>query len=290
MTRARLGRLACLSVLVSACADQGTPGVPPTGPVPINNARLVYPKALEALGIEGSTWAECNVTSAGTTEDCHVLTSTDPRFDASTLAYVNSARYQPATRNGVPVRAEHHVFQVNYVMHRDGVAPMTTRYACAVDRFGSVRSCAVIGKNLPFMASVTQAITSSRFVPSVVDGKAVADPARRIDVAMSITSYPDGVMAPLPPSDMQIDVYMSCRSEADATFTEQRPHCTRISPADLSSVDPSDGARIMRISIGFSGLVPSSRGSAASPPGPPALDAKPPARREPAVSSGPRLG
>ena len=249
------------------------------------------------MGIEGFVQADCSVTSGGTTENCHVLTSTDPLFDPSALAYVRSARYQPATLNGTPVRTEHPVFNINYTLYRLGPGPMTAQYQCAVDQVGTVQSCVVTSRSSSpfmtgFMANMTRIVRSLRLAPSLVDGKAVADPARQITVAVSATSYPAGTAPRLPPSDLQLDIYMSCRNEAGSAFTGRRPHCTRVAPADLSSISRSDGEAIIRISVGFSGLIPSTHGVVTSPPGQPAINASPPAPAPggPAVTFGLGLG
>ncbi len=292
----RVSKLACLSVLLSACTDPGTPTTQAsTKPVPLNNVRPAYPQILAALGLEGSVRADCSVTSTGSTQGCRILSSTDPLFDNSALAYVRGARYQPATQNGIPVRVEHHTFNINYRLSRRDPGLMTAQYQCAIDQVGSVKGCTLISRSpSPFMTGFTPGMTriveALRLAPSLVDGKAVADPARQITVAISVTSYPAGVAARLPPSDLRIDIYMSCKNELVPASSGYRPHCTRIAPADLPSTDRSDGEAIVAISIGLSGLIPSTHGTTPAPPEQPAVDTNPPAPRGPAVTFGPELG
>lgn len=297
MMFSQIGKLACSLALLSACAAPGTSTAQHTKPVALNNTHPAYPLILAASGIEGTVHADCGITSSGSTDDCHVLSSTDPLFDASTLAYVRSARYQPATLNGIPVRVEHHVFNINYRLYRLDPGPMTAQYQCAVDQVGSVQSCVVTSRSpspfmTGFMPGMTRIVRSLRLVPSLVDGKAIADPARQITVAVSATSYPAGMAARLPPSDLQIDIYMSCTTEAGSAFTGRKPHCTRIAPADLSSINRSEGEAIIKISVGFSGLIPSTHGVVTSPPAQPAINATPPAPAPggPAVTFGFGLG
>ncbi len=153
--------------LLSACARPETSTTQRTRPVALGNTRPIYPPILEASGIEGIVQADCSVTSGGTTENCHVLTSTDPLFDPSALAYVRSARYQPATLNGTPVRTEHPVFNINYTLYRLGPGLMTAQYQCAVDQVGTVQSCVVTSRSSSpfmtgFMANMTRIVRSLR--------------------------------------------------------------------------------------------------------------------------------
>ena len=292
MALIRIGRSACLLAMLSACADSRTSTVQSINAVPLNNVQPVYPPTLQALGLEGSVRADCSITVAGTTGGCHILSAIHPLFERSALSYVDGARYRPATRDGVPVRVEHHVFNIDYVLYRITSVPVIAHYECAVDRFGVVGSCVIIDRNPPVMPDVIGLVRSLRLTPSIADNRAVADPARRISVAMSITSYPEGAGARLPPSDLQIDTYISCRNEPVSAVTEQSPRCTRIIPANPSSINRSNGEVILKVSLGFSGLVPSRRGALVNPTSPSANDASPlaPPLGKPRPSLEPRLG
>lgn len=85
------------------------------GSRPLNGVKLVYPEDMEAAGKEGRVILSCDVEPDGHTSNCHVVSSSGgSSFREEALHYVNSARYQPATRNGVPVKETGHRYTISF--------------------------------------------------------------------------------------------------------------------------------------------------------------------------------
>jgi TonB family protein len=78
-------------------------------PRPLNVAELqtelerLYPPALRDAGVSGSVQVRFRVNTDGTASSPEITSSTDPRFDAPTLAAVSRLRFSPAEMDGRPV-------------------------------------------------------------------------------------------------------------------------------------------------------------------------------------------
>ncbi len=64
----------------------------------------MYPNEARGTGLTGEVWVEFVVDEAGRVLRPRVVRSTDARFEAATLRAVEKWRFEPGTRQGVPVR------------------------------------------------------------------------------------------------------------------------------------------------------------------------------------------
>ncbi|MFT9387134.1 energy transducer TonB, partial [Acetobacter sp.] len=93
------------------------PEVPDTsaGSVPMNNVQPVYPPEMEDDNVEGRVTLVCDVETTGKTSNCSVQSvSGGQAFARSALDYVHRAQYQPAVRNGQPVKELHKVYVIRF--------------------------------------------------------------------------------------------------------------------------------------------------------------------------------
>ncbi len=96
-----------------------TPGQPAPAPAPrYIMTGLVYPMAAYTKGEEGDVSVNCDVGVDGAAHNCKVLrVDGDPVFGPAALAFVERARYAPATHNGVPI-AQNHTWVLNFRLPR----------------------------------------------------------------------------------------------------------------------------------------------------------------------------
>jgi len=106
---------------------------------PVSGTRLIYPADMMNNGIEGAVDATCDVDVQGATSDC-VVTKVEGSmiFADAALAFVRSARYKPAVRDGIPVKEPHHVFTIKFVLDpldgqlRQGLSQVSEDWALCV--------------------------------------------------------------------------------------------------------------------------------------------------------------
>lgn len=85
------------------------------GSRPLNGAQIEYPPDMEAAQKEGRVILSCDVETTGSTSNCHVISSSGGQsFVRAAMKYVNSARYRPATKNGMPVKELGHRYTINF--------------------------------------------------------------------------------------------------------------------------------------------------------------------------------
>jgi periplasmic protein TonB len=64
----------------------------------------VYPNSMRIAGTSGTVWVEFMVDETGRVHDVRVIKSAHPDFEAATITAVSEWRFEPGTRNRVPVR------------------------------------------------------------------------------------------------------------------------------------------------------------------------------------------
>ncbi|WP_048846158.1 energy transducer TonB, partial [Tanticharoenia sakaeratensis] len=85
------------------------------GATPINGAKVEYPEDMQEENREGVAHVLCDVEADGHTSNCHVTSVTGGHeFAEAALDFVRRARYQPAVRNGVPVREANHPYTITF--------------------------------------------------------------------------------------------------------------------------------------------------------------------------------
>ena len=100
---ARLPFLA-FAAFTAAAACERKPVVE-TQPVPRTQVAFQYPEELWDAGVEGKTVLAILVDTAGRVDSVRVETpSRHPAFDSAAIAGTDSLRFEPARRDGTPVR------------------------------------------------------------------------------------------------------------------------------------------------------------------------------------------
>ncbi|QNT78303.1 energy transducer TonB [Entomobacter blattae] len=85
---------------------------------PIGGGRPNYPETMQELGKEGSVDAACDIEANGTTSNCHLVNvSGGQAFGEAVLTFLKTHRYQPAIRNGVPVRTPNHTLHFTFQLN-----------------------------------------------------------------------------------------------------------------------------------------------------------------------------
>lgn len=86
-------------------ADMGPSSVSyDTPPIPTYRATIEYPQTAE--GIDGTVTVKATVDANGNVVDARVEEGGNPALDEAALSAARKWRFQPATRNGVPIQAE----------------------------------------------------------------------------------------------------------------------------------------------------------------------------------------
>ena len=80
---------------------------------PISGGQPTFPPRMLDQGREGHVDVTCDVGADGSTSNCVVTGVTGGQsFADSALAWVKTARYKPAIRNGVAIAEPHHTFNI----------------------------------------------------------------------------------------------------------------------------------------------------------------------------------
>jgi len=64
----------------------------------------VYPHSMKVAGTSGTVWVEFMVDETGRVHDVKVIKSANPDFEEATINAVSEWRFEPGTRNHIPVR------------------------------------------------------------------------------------------------------------------------------------------------------------------------------------------
>jgi protein TonB len=79
-------------------------------PKAIGSVRPVYPEAAQRDNIEGTLKLKLRIDDLGRVQDAEVVEATPPGiFDEAALAAFRKARFQPAMKDGRPVRYEAYI-------------------------------------------------------------------------------------------------------------------------------------------------------------------------------------
>jgi len=118
MKSPRLFVLISIVALAGGCTTAPTPGSAPASqanaagqpsihrepldraPVPIFQARPIYPSALQKAGISGSAVVEFIVASDGSVVGAHAIKATRAEFGAAGVACVSRWRFKPGEKGG----------------------------------------------------------------------------------------------------------------------------------------------------------------------------------------------
>lgn len=111
---------------IMAVTTTPPPPAPPPAPAqqdhevsarPLSAPPLVYPPRMLAEQREGLVTIECTVQPDGTTAGCEVASVKGGyAFADAALDYVKAARYSPRVLNGVPIKEEHHRFNITFAL------------------------------------------------------------------------------------------------------------------------------------------------------------------------------
>jgi len=107
-----------LPACAQSVADDQSPGyVPPRIDFHRPGApRLDYPDIALAQRMEGKVTFSVTVTKEGYGVDCAIVSSSNPIFNASSVAYCSASRYVPGTRDGLPVDVPNFTSHISYVL------------------------------------------------------------------------------------------------------------------------------------------------------------------------------
>lgn len=101
-TRTPLAALALCLAVTAACNRKP---VVETEPVALSNPAFQYPEELWDEGVEGKTVLRILINEQGTVDSARVETPSGyAAFDSAALAGTDALRFQPARRDGTPVR------------------------------------------------------------------------------------------------------------------------------------------------------------------------------------------
>ncbi|GBQ91529.1 TonB periplasmic protein [Gluconacetobacter johannae DSM 13595] len=90
------------------------------GARPVNNIKLEYPEDMLEENREGRVTVVCDVEATGETNNCAVTSVQGGQaFAQAALDYVRRARYQPAVKNGVPIKEFHHPYTITFRLSND---------------------------------------------------------------------------------------------------------------------------------------------------------------------------
>lgn len=97
--------LAALALCLAATAACNRKPVVETEPVALSNPAFQYPEELWDEGVEGKTVLRILINEQGTVDSARVETPSGyAAFDSAALAGTDALRFQPARRDGTPVR------------------------------------------------------------------------------------------------------------------------------------------------------------------------------------------
>jgi periplasmic protein TonB len=98
-------RIPLLALAVAATAGCERKPVVETEPVPLTEPAFQYPEDLWEAGVEGKTVLAVLIGTGGTVDSVRVETpSREPAFDSAAVAGTGALRFEPAKRDGQPVR------------------------------------------------------------------------------------------------------------------------------------------------------------------------------------------
>jgi len=90
------------------------------GARPVNNVKLDYPEEMLEENREGRVTVVCDVEPSGETSNCSVTSVQGGQaFAGAALDYVRRARYQPAVKNGAPIKEFHHPYTITFKLSDD---------------------------------------------------------------------------------------------------------------------------------------------------------------------------
>lgn len=106
-------RLALLPILLAACATTGAPAEPvakcagltpfPEGVEPPRSLHAPQPAAPKGGPVRGYACLEATIDTEGRVRDLQILGTNSPEFAANMVRVAAGWRFEPATRDGVPV-------------------------------------------------------------------------------------------------------------------------------------------------------------------------------------------
>jgi TonB family protein len=88
-------------------------------PVPVSQARPVYPYDMKKQRYSGEVVVEFILDSAGVVHDAHVLSSSRKDFEKSAVEAVSKWRFRPGRKGGAPVNVRMQI-PIVYSLNRDG--------------------------------------------------------------------------------------------------------------------------------------------------------------------------
>lgn len=180
----------------------------------------VYPPEALARSVEGTVKLDCQVTSAGETRNCSVLSETPPDngFGAAALSLARTFEFHPATRDGAAVEAQHVRIPVTFkppplltqvrwrrqpsqmdvvlaypVKAVNGGVTGTAVINCFVTSVGTLTACKVVSETPAGMGFGDAAIDlSSSYVlaPTTDKGESVAGGVIAVPVHFNIEGAP----------------------------------------------------------------------------------------------------
>jgi protein TonB len=106
--------------MVATAPPTTAPAIPdaPVSAQPIGGNKLEYPQDMLDEEREGVVGVTCDVDVSGRTSNCAVTSvSGGSSFARAAMSYVESARYRPAIRGGVPVPESHHTFRITFKLN-----------------------------------------------------------------------------------------------------------------------------------------------------------------------------
>lgn len=106
-------------------ALMSAPDLPDGDFFPLLHPAPAYPSAAAARKLEGFAVGEFTITADGDVADVHIVKSSNPVFDAPTIAAIRESKYKPRIVGGKPVPVEGARLRIVYVLrspHADGGA------------------------------------------------------------------------------------------------------------------------------------------------------------------------
>ena len=237
-----------LALTLQACQEAPATVAHDVDAKPLNNIRASYPETMEKLGIDGSASLRCMVTKIGTTTDCRVTQSSRAEFAQAALNYAAAARFEPATRNGVPVQG-HHTYNINFsIVRKPRDAPGLLHYACSGDKIGVVLGCRPVEAGAPTVDAPKHAQDDGWQVDFTFT--LIPDPARHASVSFLELNYPGEPRKQLPLSDVERSYYFKCPRKIPRTGS-----CVRIAPEDLATMTKDTSVSLIAVGVAVNGVL-----------------------------------
>ena len=211
-----------------------------------------YPPNMEKLGETGTVSLDCTITRDGRARDCKVVEATNQQFTDAAKAYIAEARYQPATRGGMPVAVAHHTISINF---RLSSKPLRLVYDCSITPAGRARDCHIQTPtaDMPSVIGdiVLAKLESLPVVARQASGRTVEEAHRAIEVLLRFQPDPrPDFQAPSMPVQTQVNLFLACKGGA-------WPHCREIPEIPFSTeLQPYENDRFAALSIGFNDVLP----------------------------------